>query len=174
MGAKDNSFQYMRELHCRHSGAAHIHTFYIYIYIYAFSRRFYPKRLTITFSLYIFISMCVPWESNPQPFALLTQCSSTEPHIHTHTLCVSANHAGEQNFRYVQPDCVNNRPVKQYIVRGPFATASQTTQNNKPKLTKRCTRVLLRRLHVLFPINEAVTSSLHSNYSFFAEIIIFH
>ncbi len=27
---------------------------------------------------------------------------------------------------------------------------------------------------MLFPINEAVTSSLHSNYSFFAEIIIFH
>ncbi len=24
--------------------------------------------------------MCVPWESNPQPFALLTQCSTTEPH----------------------------------------------------------------------------------------------
>ncbi len=43
---------------------------YMYIYIYAFSRRFYPKRLTITFRLYIFISKCVPWESNPQPFAL--------------------------------------------------------------------------------------------------------
>ncbi len=95
-------------------------------------------------------------------------------HTHTHTLCVSANHAGARNFWYVQPDCVNNRPVKQYIVKGPFATASQTTQNNKPKLTKRCRRVLLRRLHVLFPINEAVASSLHSNYSFFAEIIIFH
>ncbi len=27
---------------------------------------------------------------------------------------------------------------------------------------------------MLFPINEAVASSLHSNYSFFAEIIIFH
>ncbi len=93
---------------------------------------------------------------------------SDAAHIHTHTLCVSANDAGEQNFRYVQPDCVNNRPVKQYIVRGPFATASQITQNNKPKLTKRCTRVLLRRLHVLFPINEAVRSALHSNYSFFA------
>ncbi len=53
---------------------------YIYIYIYAFSRRFYPKRLTIAFRLYIFISICVPWESNPQPFALLTQCSPTEPH----------------------------------------------------------------------------------------------
>ncbi len=47
---------------------------------YAFSRLFYPKRLTIAFRLYIFISMCVPWESNPQPFPLLTQCSTTEPH----------------------------------------------------------------------------------------------
>ncbi len=26
------------------------------------------------------ISMCVPWESNPQPFALLTESSTTEPH----------------------------------------------------------------------------------------------
>ncbi len=32
---------------------------------------------------YIFIvSMCVPWELNPQPFALLTQCSTTEPQEH--------------------------------------------------------------------------------------------
>ncbi len=23
-----------------------------------------------------FVSMCVPWELNPQPFALLTQCSN--------------------------------------------------------------------------------------------------
>ncbi len=28
----------------------------------------------------ILINMYVPWESNPQPFALLTQCSTTEPH----------------------------------------------------------------------------------------------
>ncbi len=28
---------------------------YIYIYIYAFSRRFYPKRLTIAFRLYILL-----------------------------------------------------------------------------------------------------------------------
>ncbi len=28
-------------------------------------------------------SICVPWESNPQPFALLTQCSTTEPHRNT-------------------------------------------------------------------------------------------
>ncbi len=67
--------------------------------------------------------------------------------------------------------------VKHYIVRGPFVTASQTTQNNKPKLTKDALhRALLCRLHVLFPINEAVTSSLHSNYSFFCwnNNVIFH
>ncbi len=40
--------------------------------------------------------MCVPWELNPQPFALLTQCSTTEPqedlhtlHTGTHTLNIS-------------------------------------------------------------------------------------
>ncbi len=26
-----------------------------------------------------FVSTCVPWELNPQPFARLTQCSTTEP-----------------------------------------------------------------------------------------------
>ncbi len=51
--------------------------------VYIFSRRLYPKRLTIAFRVYIFISMCVPWELNPQPFALLTQCSTTEPHRNT-------------------------------------------------------------------------------------------
>ncbi len=29
-----------------------------------------------------FVSMCVPWELNPRPFALLTQCSSTESQEH--------------------------------------------------------------------------------------------
>ncbi len=28
------------------------------------------------------VSMCVPWELNPQPFKLLTQCSTTEPQEH--------------------------------------------------------------------------------------------
>ncbi len=39
----------------------------IYIYIYAFSRRFYPKRLTLhsSYSFTFFISSCFPWESNP-------------------------------------------------------------------------------------------------------------
>ncbi len=39
----------------------------IYIYIYAFSRRFYPKRLTVYSGYTFFVSTCVPWESNPQP-----------------------------------------------------------------------------------------------------------
>ncbi len=51
-------------------------------FIYAFSRRFYPKWLTVH-SGYTFSLVCVPWESNPQPFALLTQCSTTEPHRNT-------------------------------------------------------------------------------------------
>ncbi len=31
-----------------------------------------------------FLSVCVPWESNPQPFVLLMQCSTTEPQEHIH------------------------------------------------------------------------------------------
>ncbi len=33
--------------------------------------------------IYTFVSMYVPWELNPQPFALLTQCSTTEPQEHS-------------------------------------------------------------------------------------------
>ncbi len=60
----------------------------VFLYIYAFSRHFYPKRLTVHSGYTCFMTMCVPWESNPQPFALLTQCSTTEPqeHFTTHTL----------------------------------------------------------------------------------------
>jgi len=49
------------------------------IYIYAFSRCFYPKQLTLhsRYTLF-FVSMCVHWELY---FALLTQCSTTEPHV---------------------------------------------------------------------------------------------
>ncbi len=41
-------------------------SFCAYIYIYAFSRRFYPKRLTVHSGYTFFASMCVPWELNPQ------------------------------------------------------------------------------------------------------------
>ncbi len=55
------------------------------IYIYAFSRRIYPKRLTVHSGYTFFISMCGPWESNPQHFVLLTQCSTTEPQEHAYS-----------------------------------------------------------------------------------------
>ncbi len=49
--------------------------------MYAFSRRFYPKQLSVFQLTFFLISMRVPWELNPQPFALLTQCSTTEPQV---------------------------------------------------------------------------------------------
>ncbi len=63
----------------RYSRALHI---YITFLNYAFSRRFYPKRLTVHSGYTFFVSMCVAWELNSQPFALLTQCSTTEPQEH--------------------------------------------------------------------------------------------
>ncbi len=49
------------------------------IYIYIFSRRFIQSDLQ---AIHCFVSICVPWELNPQPFAPLTQCSTTEPQEH--------------------------------------------------------------------------------------------
>ncbi len=49
-----------------------------HIYIYAFSRRFYPKRLTVHLGYTFFVSMC-SLGIEPTTFALLTQCSTTEP-----------------------------------------------------------------------------------------------
>ncbi len=61
---------------------------FTYIYIYAFSRHFYPKRLTVHSGYTFFVSICVPWELNPQPFALRMQCSTTEPQKHwLHMVC---------------------------------------------------------------------------------------
>ncbi len=75
----------------------------IYIYIYAFSRRFYPKRLTVHSGYTFFISMCVPWELNPRPFALLTQCSTTEPqeHEHRNSIVLKTDFADFSNFKWV-------------------------------------------------------------------------
>ncbi len=43
-----------------------------------------------------FISICVPWESNPQPFELLTQCSTTEPQEQVKLFC--EDYLDEQNM----------------------------------------------------------------------------
>ncbi len=55
------------------------------IYIYAFSRRFYPKRLTVHsgYTFFFFLLVCVfPGNQTHNPFALLTQYSTTEPQEH--------------------------------------------------------------------------------------------
>ncbi len=49
--------------------------------MYAFSRCFYPKRLTVH-SGYTFLSVCVFLGIEPTTFALLRQCSTTEPQEH--------------------------------------------------------------------------------------------
>ncbi len=55
------------------------------IYIYAFSRRFYLKQLTVH-SGYTFFCQCVcSLGIEPTTFALLTQCSNTEPQEHFQT-----------------------------------------------------------------------------------------
>ncbi len=49
-----------------------------YIYIYAFSRRCYPKRFTVHSGYTYMCSLGI----EPTTFALLTQCSTTEPQEH--------------------------------------------------------------------------------------------
>ncbi len=56
----------------------HLHFTFMHL-----GRCFNPKWLTVHSGYTIFVSMCVPWELNPQPFVLLTQCSTTEPQEHT-------------------------------------------------------------------------------------------
>ncbi len=56
---------------------------FIYIYIYAFSRRFYPKRLTVHSGYkFFFCQYMCSLGIEPTTFALLTQCSTTEPQEH--------------------------------------------------------------------------------------------
>ncbi len=55
----------------------------IYLNFYAFSRCFYPKRLTKRkFSLHIYCKYVCSLGIEPTTFALLTQCSTTEPQEH--------------------------------------------------------------------------------------------
>ncbi len=43
---------------------------------------FIQSDLQCILAIFFFVSMCVPWELNPQPFVLLMQCSTTEPQEH--------------------------------------------------------------------------------------------
>ncbi len=98
----------------------------IYIYIYAFSRRFYPKRLTVHSGYTCFISMCVPWESNPQPFALLTQCSTTEPQEHLEAVHLFCLHTEKNShiFRVTWPAFQIELLISVVWVQGRYVNAS--------------------------------------------------
>ncbi len=61
----------------------HTHT-HTHTHIYIFSRRFYPKQLTVHSGYTFFVSVC-SLGIEPPTFALLTQCSTTEPQEHIHT-----------------------------------------------------------------------------------------
>ncbi len=56
---------------------------YSYIYINAFSRRFYPKWLTVHSGYTCYCQYMCSLGIEPTTFVLLTQCSTTEPHRNT-------------------------------------------------------------------------------------------
>ncbi len=59
--------------------------FLLFVFLYQYGARLSYLHLSeatySAFRLYSF-SMCVPWELNPRPFALLMQCSTTEQQEH--------------------------------------------------------------------------------------------
>ncbi len=65
---------------------------------------FIQSNLQCIQAIYIFfISMCVPWELNQRPFALLTQCSTTEPHEHiTECLFDSRERSNHMRPKYLK------------------------------------------------------------------------
>ncbi len=75
------------------------------IYIYAFSRRFYPKWLTVHSGYTFFVSMC-SLGIEPTTFALLTQCS---------------NHWATGTLNYI---AVTYRHIVQMICHGHFVQSS--------------------------------------------------
>ncbi len=66
----------MQYLHNHKIYAVFIYMQYIYIYVYAFSRRFYPKRLTVYSGYTFFCQYVCSLGIEPTTFALLTQCSN--------------------------------------------------------------------------------------------------
>ncbi len=63
--------------HYSHVQYKYAYIFYIYIYIYAFSRRFYPKRLTLHSSYsFTFYQLLLSLGIEPMILALLVPCST--------------------------------------------------------------------------------------------------
>ncbi len=73
-------------------------------------------------AIHFFLSVCVPWELNPRPFALLTQRSTTEPQEHGTTeqlplkiinaTFVSIRRGFQKHFRNLtNPKLLNGRVI---------------------------------------------------------------
>ncbi len=103
------------------------------------------------------------------------ECGSFGLSRGTQVASVSANRAGARNFWYVQPDCVNNRPVKQiYSERAVCFSIKKQLKIINHKVNKTMHFTVLsdsaslppsRAIrNVRFPTYEVVTSSLHSNF----------
>ncbi len=90
-------------------------------------------------AIHFFVCMCVPWELNPQPFALLTQCSTTEPQEHSVFLqrqdCGSAETVSEAPGAY--GSCSHAARIASY------ETTSALVALPSPEvgMAPRCTRV---------------------------------
>ncbi len=68
------NYNYIRDWHGFNNPSWESSTFYIYIY--AFSRHFYPKRLTVHSGYNLFCPYMCSLGIEPTTFALLTQCSN--------------------------------------------------------------------------------------------------
>ncbi len=104
-------------------------------YIYAFSRCFYPKRLTVHSGYTFIVSMCVPWESNPQPFALLMQCSTTEPQEHCirkHFTIASANIGLIQPYM-LEPETESEEEEEERIIQVIYKSVYQNGNGQEHK-----------------------------------------
>ncbi len=85
--------------------------------------------------------MCVTWELNPQPFALLTQCSTTEPQEH------------DSFIIYETSKCTKKNLIKTVIERDLITSVNEVTSSNfrdaNASWVKKVTRNRIRGRSVL-------------------------
>ncbi len=85
--------------------------------------------------------MCVTWELNPQPFALLTQCSTTEAQEH------------DSFIIYETSKCTKKNLIKTVIERDLITSVNEVTSSNfrdaNASWVKKVTRNRIRGRSVL-------------------------
>ncbi len=100
--------------------------------------------------------MCVPWELNPQPYALLTQCSTTEPQEHSNAALSraggvidgrSGSDEGHSRSGRSVFQAVSVRSLLAVILSAVRAAQSRGHALQRPALQVRLLRPSLRRSH---------------------------